>query len=166
MAETGLRIRVFKAVEDGYLLALAAEGSGSEAAVAEKEAAQAIATLDPWQRRWLLHERVWWIADDAITLLARRLPVLDELLEQWLHRPINTYTHWWSVELESYRPITLPPTVAAAYRRLGLLPGTGAEQVLATRRRLARKHHPDTGGEHVSMKAINCATDTILEWLR
>ncbi|MGO8946191.1 MAG: hypothetical protein ACLQUY_00715 [Ktedonobacterales bacterium] len=168
MAETGLRILMFKAVSDGYLLAFAAEGPRSEASVVEKEAAQAIAALNPWHRRWLLQEHAWWIADEAITLLARRLPVLSELLDQWLRRPPDaanfslgggsgsgTYRAWW-----------VPPRVAEAYNQLGLPSGTPEKQVLAARRELARKHHPDTGGELASMRAINSATDTVLEWLR
>ena len=129
MSETGLRILMFKAVANGYLLTFAAEGPRSEAAAAEKEAAEAIAALNPWQRRWLRHERVWWIADDAITLLARRLPALSELLDEWLHRSPDAasyYADWSGSELGGGVSDTpwFPPAVIAAYNKLGLPPGT------------------------------------------
>jgi hypothetical protein len=168
MFETGLRIRMFKPVADGYLLAFAAEGIGRETMAAEKEAALAIAALNPWQRRWLLQEHAWWIADDAITLLARRLPALSELLEQWLRRPPAADGSYWSYILESsmYSASLIPPAVAEAYGQLGLQPGASAGQVLAARRQLARRHHPDRGGELAQMTAINSATDTVRDWLR
>jgi hypothetical protein len=168
MFETGLRIRMFKAVADGYLLAFATEGAGRETKAAEKEAAVAIAALNPWQRRWLLQEHAWWIADDAITLLARRLPILSELLEQWLRRPIGADSSSWSYLMGSgmCSASLMPPAVVEAYCRLGLAPGAPDWQVLAARRQLARRHHPDRGGELARMMAINSATDTVREWLR
>ncbi len=168
MSETGLRILMFKAVADGYLLTFAAEDHRSEAAAAEKAAAAAIAALNPWQRRWLLQERAWWIADDAITLLARRLPALSELLDQWLHRPPDAASYYADSELGSSLAGSywFPPAIVVAYNKLGLPPGATEKQVLAARRQLARRHHPDSGGDLASMRAINSATDAILEWLR
>lgn len=168
MSETGLRIRMFRAVADGYLLAFAAEGAGRETMAAEKEAALAIAALNPWQRRWLLQERAWWIADDAITLLARRLPALSELLEQWLRRPVDADSSAWSYLTGNgaCSASLMPPAVAEAYCRLGLAPGAPDWQVVAARRQLALRHHPDRGGEPDRMTAINSATDTVREWLR
>jgi hypothetical protein len=168
MSETGLRIRIFKPVADGYLLAFTATGAGRETIAAEKEAARAIAALNPWQRRWLLQENAWWIADDAITLLARRLPALYELLDQWLRRPPEADGSPWSYLTDSglYSVPFIPPAVVAAYGQLGLRPGASAGQVLAARRQLARRHHPDRGGEPARMTAINTATDTVRDWLR
>jgi len=37
--------------------------------------------------------------------------------------------------------------------------------VAAARRALARRAHPDAGGRHESMVAINAATDLVLSWL-
>jgi hypothetical protein len=159
---------MFKAVADGYLLAFAVDGSRRETMTTEKEAAQAIAALNPWQRRWLLQEHAWWIADDAITLLARRLPILSELLEQWLRRPPGVDNSSWSYLLDGdiYAGQFIPPAVAEAYGQLGLPPGAPAGEVLAARRELARRHHPDRGGELARMTAINSATDTVKDWLR
>jgi hypothetical protein len=168
MSETRLRIRMFKAVADGYLLAFAADGARREAIAAEKEAALAIAALNPWQRRWLLQERAWWIDEDAITLLARRLPVLSETLEQWLRRPVgpDSFERSYLMGSGRYSTTFVPPAVAEAYLQLGLAPGASDCQVLAARRQLARRHHPDRGGELARMRAINSATDTAREWLR
>jgi hypothetical protein len=168
MSETGLRIRMFKPVADGYLLAFAVEGAGRETTAAEKEAALAISALNPWQRRWLLQENAWWVADDAITLLARRLPVLADLLQTWLRRPPELDGSSWSNLRDStmYSVSLIPPAVAEAYGQLGLQPGAPAGQVLAARRQLARRHHPDRGGELARMTAINSATDIVTGWLR
>lgn len=168
MAHLEMKITLFEPVEDGYLFAFVA-GSVSLAA-----AIRAIVALDPWQRRWLPAERAWWIADDAITLLARRLPALAELLCQWheqSQRPPDIAAAVAAAESAS-KPsprrmvVYVPPAVAAAYRHLELAPGAPAEQVAVARRILARRHHPDTGGAHASMVAVNMAADTVLRWLQ
>jgi|GEM_PF-1473963 hypothetical protein len=183
----GLKILVFEAVGDGFLLAFAAEGSRDAVTRTLAETARAITALDPWHRRWLPEQRLWWIADDAMTLLARQLPPLAALLTEWHQRPPSADYLRWNAEFGGIggmdgmdgigdmggipgigprRTLYIPPTVALAYRRLGLPAGTPADQVRAARRQLARQHHPDTGGEHLTMTAINSAVDTVLAWLR
>jgi hypothetical protein len=49
----------------------------------------------------------------------------------------------------------------AAYQTLCLLPTAPDELVASAHRILARLHHPDVGGDHVKMVAINNAADTI-----
>jgi hypothetical protein len=168
MAYHEVKITFFEPVEDGYLFAFAA-GSVSLAAVL-----RAIVALDPWQRRWLPAERAWWIADDAITLLARRLPALADLLCQW-HVRRNDISQcleggYWArcaaTSTHGRAKVYVPRAVEAAYGSLRLPPGAGAEEVAAARRALAREHHPDTGGQHTSMAAINVAADTVMEWLK
>ncbi len=167
MAESGLRILMFKAVADGYLLTFASNGPRNHGVAAEKEVAEAIAALNPWQRRWVAGERAWWIADDAITLLAKRVPALSEVLEEWLRRVPDARSYYSTSEFSGAAATSwFPPTVVAAYNKLGLPLGAAVEQVLATRRQLARRHHPDRGGQLASMRAINSATDTVLDWLR
>lgn len=41
------------------------------------------------------------------------------------------------------------------WRVLGIPPDVGADEIRAARRRLAKEHHPDTGGDPVRMRAIN-----------
>jgi hypothetical protein len=168
MANHEMKITLFEPVEDGYLFAFVA-GSVSLAT-----AVRAIAALDPWQRRWLPAERAWWIADEAITLLACRLPALAELLCQWHVRRDDISQclegGYWArsaaTSTRSRAKVYVPRAVEAAYRSLRLPPGAGAEEVAAARRALAREHHPDAGGLHTSMAAINAAADTVMEWLR
>jgi DnaJ-class molecular chaperone len=89
-------------------------------------------------------------------------------LEQWRAQP-DDLADWiasgaWAMPRRR-RLRCVPPAVAMAYRQLGLAPGASPEQVIAARRHLARRHHPDTGGQHAAMVAINTATDTVTGWL-
>jgi hypothetical protein len=165
-----VRITLFEAVEDGYLLAFAAGEGVLTAAV------KAVVALDPWQRRWLPAERAWWIADDAISLLARRLPAVAEALDRWRARPFDFAAYVADLadrlagrstasSRRMRRPVYVPQDVAAAYDKLGLAPGASADEVRAARRSLARAHHPDAGGAHDAMVAINAAADAVLRWL-
>ena len=161
VAAATFSITLFEEVEDGYLLAFTASGSMLGVAL------RAIVGLDPWQRRWVASERAWWISQDAISLLARHLPLLGETLDAWRRRPddLSAYITSGMWNPQPRRIIIVPPEVAAAYHRLGLTPGAGESDVAAARRGLARAHHPDSGGDHRAMVAINTATDTVMDWL-
>jgi hypothetical protein len=156
-------VTVFEPLDEGYLVAFGAEPG------ALSETVKAIVALDPWQRRWIAQERAWWIADDAITRLARRLPALSDALAAWHRRPFDLDDYLasgiWSAQSSLRRRLALPPYVRAAYDRLGLTISATAEQVQTARRALARRHHPDAGGGHEAMAAINAAADTIVDWL-
>ena len=162
MEQASVTITLFEDVEDGYLLAFAVAPCADPHVISD-----AIVALDPWQRRWIREERAWWIADEAITLLARRLPVVAEALVHWHARPIQPLDFLGGTGWPPRRPrsIHIPADVAIAYGKLGLLPGATAEEVRVARRALARREHPDAGGRHDTMVAINAATDTVLAWL-
>lgn len=49
-----------------------------------------------------------------------------------------------------------------AFARLGLTPGSTAADVRAARRRLAKAHHPDAGGDAATMRSINEAAAAAL----
>lgn len=161
MATAPFSLTLFEEVEDGYLLAFSASGSMLAAAL------RAIIRLDPWQRRWVPSERAWWISQEAITLLARRLPLVGDALDEWRRRPddLSDYISGGVWNTRPRRIIIMPAAVTDAYRRLGLRPGASENDVIAARRGLARAHHPDTGGDHRTMVAINTATDTVMSWL-
>jgi hypothetical protein len=163
MGPSGLTVTQFSGLEDGYLLAFAGGGG------ALARATRVIRSLDPWQRRWLMQERAWWIADDAISLLARRIPEIGEALDRWIERPITIeeVLRWERLQTapRPARPIYVPADVADAYASLGLAPGAPAAAVSTARRTLARRHHPDAGGQHRVMAAINGAADTVMAWL-
>jgi hypothetical protein len=163
MGPEGLTITQFSGLEDGYLLSFA--GSGA----ALLRANRVIRGLDPWQRRWLVQEHAWWIADDGISLVARRIPEVAEALGRWIDRPITVeeVLRWERLRTapRPVRPIYVPPDVAAAYVSLGLAPGAPVEAVTSARRSLARRHHPDAGGRTADMAAINDAADTAIAWL-
>ncbi|HEX6819321.1 MAG TPA: hypothetical protein VF120_13165 [Ktedonobacterales bacterium] len=162
MSYAGVRVATLESLDDGFLLSF--EPSGPRG-----EAAKAVRSLDPWQRHWIPALRAWWVADDAVTKLARRLPALADALEAWRARPRDYMAEalasdYWR-RLRPNRPLYVPLHVASAYHVLGLDPGSPAEQVIAARRAQARRHHPDSGGNHEAMVAINHAADTVLEWL-
>ncbi len=155
MDDLGIFVTGFEAFGEGYLIAFA----GSRRALSE--AARVVRGLDPWQRSRVAQGRAWWIAEDAISLLARRIPAVAEAFARWRERPIGAV--YGTGDL--WRSLVLPGEVAAAYRALGLPPGAPAEAVKTARRRLARRHHPDAGGEHATMAAVNAAADTLAAWL-
>jgi len=74
---------------------------------------------------------------------------------------------WFSEEAVAWqRPTRRPapaPTLAPAYRTLYLVEGAPAELVEAARRVLAKRHHPDAGGDEETMRAINAAADLLLK---
>lgn len=165
MTAENLHVLWFEGLEEGYLVALAGEHE------AIRGATRVIGALDMWQRCWLPEECAWWISDDAISLVARRIPEVEAAFQQWRERPEPTpgeqdYTY----RARRYSGIRsrigiVPPNVASAYHTLELSPGAPLEQVTAARRRLARQHHPDTGGSHATMAAVNAAADTVTDWL-
>lgn len=155
MDEPRIEVTGFAAWGEGYLIAFA----GSRRAL--YEAARLVRGLDPWQRCRVAEGRAWWIAEDAISLLARRLLVVGVAFERWRERPFGADDGLGDLR----RSLTLPGEVAAAYARLGLPAGASREAVKAARRRLARAHHPDAGGAHEQMAAVNAAADTVAAWL-
>ncbi|MFI5272441.1 MAG: J domain-containing protein [Ktedonobacterales bacterium] len=163
MEYEGLTVAYFEALADGYLIALAARGSTLSAAL------KVILALDPWQRRWIAEERAWWIADDAISLLARRLPPVAEAFARWQARPLTLDdllgSEYRAREARVRYRLLVPREVATAYATLGLAPGASGAAVKAARRSLARQHHPDAGGDHGRMAAINRAADIVLGWM-
>jgi len=60
------------------------------------------------------------------------------------------------------RPSTAPARVASAYRTLHLQETAPRELVEAARRVLAKRSHPDAGGDEETMRAINAAADLLL----
>ncbi|HEX6540834.1 MAG TPA: hypothetical protein VF040_03690 [Ktedonobacterales bacterium] len=163
MGAADLRILLFEAVEDGFLIAF----TGSDAVFSF--AIRAVVGLDPWQRRWIASERIWWVSQDAISRLARRIPALAEALEQWHQRTPsiedNVNSFYANIRQHTHRHVFIPRDIQSAYRVLNLPPGAPAEDVAAARRTLARQYHPDAGGGHAMMVSINLAADSILRWL-
>ncbi len=51
--------------------------------------------------------------------------------------------------------------MASPYHTLGLKPGATAGEIRSAFRRLARKHHPDKGGDTAHMAEINAAYELI-----
>lgn len=163
MEATDTRVLLFEAVEDGFLIAFA----GSDGVFSP--AVRVVIGLDPWQRRWIAEERIWWVSQDAISRLARRIPSLAEALDQWHQRSPSiaddVTSFYANIRPRPQRRIFIPRDIESAYRLLNLPPGASAEDVTVARRTMARRYHPDAGGGHAMMVSINLAADTILRWL-
>lgn len=105
---------------------------------------------------WLPEEKAWHVpADDADPVLAWLREAFGEplvILERTPDPDHDAAYHDGSALL-------------AAYQTLYLAPGAPLELVESARRVLARRHHPDAGGDAAVMTAINVAADTILDAL-
>jgi hypothetical protein len=175
---SSLRITRWTPLDDGdaYLLAFVAQGVDFPRAVAS------IKLLDVWERAWLPEHKAWWIAGSAVTRLAILLPELGDLLvsqgrARQQHAPDHDEAEGaGGAGQKSHKqrrrrraaagtPPLVPATVSDAYHELWLREGAPSELVLAARRVLARSAHPDAGGEHHAMVAINNAADVCLTWL-
>jgi DnaJ-domain-containing protein 1 len=49
----------------------------------------------------------------------------------------------WRAAATTFAPLSYPPTVLAAYNRLGLAPGASMDEVDKKRRELVKRFHPD-----------------------
>ncbi len=80
-------------------------------------------------------------------------------LEAWL-------ALWFDQEAVAWERPTRPapaPALGPAYRVLYLVEGAPPELVEAARRVLAKRYHPDAGGDEETMRAINAAADLLLK---
>ncbi len=141
---------------EGFLLAFAA------AAPADfMEALRAVRALPPWQRVWMPMAQVWWIHEDGLSMLARRLPELREHIRREAHdriwRMVAPQTLQWSWQLA-------PRHVRDAFIALALRCDASPDEVKAAYRTLAKRTHPDTGGSHAAMLALNAAYACALDW--
>jgi hypothetical protein len=141
---------------EGYYLAFAA---ASPAAFAE--ALRAVRSLPPWQRAWLPLAQVWWIHEDGLTMLARRLPELQSLL--W-RTAFDRARGTSAAQTQRLLYNLAPRHVRDAFALLSLRCDASADEVKAAYRVQAKRAHPDTGGSHAAMLALNAAYAYALGW--
>jgi hypothetical protein len=141
---------------EGYLLAFAAASPADF-----MEALRAVRALPPWQRVWMPMAQVWWIHEDGLSMLARRLPGLRDRIHQEAHerafRIISPHTFQWAWQLA-------PRHVRDAFTALALRCDASPDDVKTAYRARAKKVHPDTGGSHAAMLALNTAYACALDW--
>lgn len=106
----------------------------------KREIPHGIRTYDPDTRIWTIEGDAYWIE------LATRI-FLDEFPHARVERKVDV-------------DIVAP---ADAYRTLYLLPGAPAPLVQAAYRCLAKISHPDHGGSHERMLAINASYERLQE---
>jgi hypothetical protein len=162
--EAPLRVRIVRfelagQLEDeseGYLFSFAAATPADF-----MEALRAVRALPPWQRVWMPMAQVWWIHEDALSMLARRLPELHDRIRQVAHdrvlRIAQPYTFQWAWQFA-------PRDVRDAFTALSLRCDASPDEVKTAYRALAKKTHPDRGGSHGAMLALNAAYACALDW--
>src|SRR5579884_1844346 len=141
---------------EGYLLSFAAASPVDFA-----EALHAVRSLPPWQRVWLPMAQVWWVHEDGLSMLARRIPDLWARIRQEVQeRPTRLSTPQtvqWAWQLA-------PRHVRDAFTALALRCDASPEEVKAAYRAHAKRVHPDKGGSHAAMLALNAAYGCALDW--
>lgn len=99
------------------------------------------------ERRWDGNGKRWLFKDNWIEVAADILRV---------HRLI--VDHDDAPGEDARAPVSAPPSrVLAAYERLHLLPSAPPEVVAAAYRALAKRTHPDRGGDTTVMQQLNAA---------
>ena len=101
------------------------------------------------EREFIPDEKAWWLSDWAYTYLTRSI--------QFGKKKGRSQ--------QGPSPFSLPKEITEAYQVLCITSDAPLELVKASQRILAKKYHPDTGGSHTAMVAINNAADTIIAWL-
>jgi hypothetical protein len=107
----------------------------------------AVRNLPRGTRRYHEDVKAWWIAGDV------RGDIID-IIER-LNQSGNT----------GIRAI-IPPDVAQAFHTLHVAMDAPQEVITAAYRVLSKRYHPDTGGSHASMVALNAAYDKALSWAK
>lgn len=157
----------YVAAMGGYMLMFRAADSDAFA-----EALACVKDVPAMLRRWLPAERAWWIHTAAANVLINDFPALRAYVAAHAGRTGGSSGSSGSsgstgrASSSSSARLTRPPEgVAAAFAALHLTPSAPVELVAAARRVLARRNHPDAGGSHAAMVAVNNAADTCERWI-
>lgn len=126
-------------------------------------------SIPPKARRYDPDEKCWWIAARSL------LDLWLEAADSYTQVRIVWESDWQSNDDAEYRDnYQAPPPPrrshrmmrAEAYTVLHLLPTAPPEVVKAAYRTLATLHHPDKGGDVVTMQRINVAYSLLEEGAR
>ncbi len=122
-----------------------------------------VRALPPLERKWIPRERCWHLTIAGARALAQRWPLVAQLLaaedaggREEQHRQQRGHP-------PAQSPV--PADIAAAFALLCLTTSAPPELVAAARRVHASRAHPDAGGAHHAMVAVNTAADRALAWL-
>lgn len=160
-------------------LTLAAHGGWFEATGVTGKCLSFVTQQIPARERYYVQSQNKWIIRDEHLLTVARLGFLQDGNLHYEGLPIKIRTilqqvqETWKKEDAKYTnafrptPVTPPVSVASAYVTLHLQPDAPFDIVEATWRYLARKHHPDKGGDanlfmmyHEAYKSIKDACQT------
>jgi DnaJ-domain-containing protein 1 len=155
---------------------------------------EAVKALPLITRRWDPRSKHWLITDEGMRLLAAANPALWEMMDRAKReradqarqaeerrarerrRAQEEEQARWREQFRAsdgpfgYRPnsysSSIPPAVASALRTLYVTPNAPFSVIQAAYRALAKEAHPDAGGSHERMKAINIAFDAASAWAK
>ncbi len=99
----------------------------------------------PWKH--LPQFGIYWLSEEAVNALGIHVSNYAEACK--------------SAGREQQRPPQTKPAPSSPYAALGLLNNAPIEVVEAAYRALAKKYHPDLGGDETRMKRINLAYEAI-----
>jgi hypothetical protein len=123
----------------------------------------ALMTLPTRCRRWNPKEKAWWLNEEGLRQLAKRVYCVGYALAGW-DKSFADVSAGRAKEQAEHMRFTLPKTSAEAFAALGLHVGAPMPQVLHARRFLARSEHPDVGGTTRAMQRLNVAVDLCDCW--
>jgi hypothetical protein len=129
--------------EDGYIIAWQASN------LQWGRVLEIIKSIPREEREFLPEEKAWW-------------------LSAWAYEYLTSYIQFGKKRERSQRspnPSSLPQQIAEAYQVLCITPNAPMELVKAAQRVLAKQYHPDRGGSHTAMVAVNNAADIVTNWL-
>lgn len=160
MADVSVRITRFEPLADGesYLLGFVAPTHAAFSA-----AVAAVRSLPPWQRAWIPDERLWWIAADGVSLLARNLPAIRPYIDEALRQAAEIHIED-AIGMPRPRVVFVPQEVRAAFHALALSTDAPASAVRAAFRNQVKTAHPDVGGSNGAMISLQSAYATALHW--
>lgn len=113
-------------------------------------ALDAVRALPVPQRVYLAEERLWWIDRAAFATLG------SDVFS-------NFNDARFFAEETATMPV-MPSEVVQAFAALHLTPDAPVTAVQAVYRALARQHHPDAGGDELTMKRLNAVYELARGW--
>jgi hypothetical protein len=113
--------------------------------------------IPAYARAYSPTSKSWRIDTTHLHLLVDLLPELATAAHARQSSPRKPAPPWRT-------PVAVPPEVEAALDALYLMPGAPRPLIQASYRALCLRIHPDVGGDHAQMVALNRAYEVAQQW--